>query len=471
MRFAAPVRFVRSHAPSILVAALSAAFGVALLQVTRVLSVVISADDAAGSSETVQFILGFVAWVFIVIAVYVGALVTANTFATIIAGRTRTIALMRLIGATAASQRKAVATEGLAVGVIGSVVGAIIGLAITAALVGTAVGTGFVPEVDGFWAVDPAILGPIVAVILTTWLASWVGSRRVLEVSPMQATGAAVEATREEAAGHRGRNVIAVVLFVVGIVLLVLGMLVGLVNPLGVLVGLLGGVLSFTGVVLGAQLVMPPALRLVGRMLGSSPSAKLAAENAVRYPERSSRTTIGLVIGVTLVTMFAVAVGSFQKIISDAQAAQPEVYQGTDQILVVTVVIFSVLIGFSALIAAVGMVNNLSLSVLQRTRELGLLRALGFTSNQLRAMIRAESAQLTIASILVGLLLGTFYGWAGAQSLLGGIQGSPGFIVPVLPLWLLVAVVVAAAVLTVVASIAPTRRATRIAPVVALAVD
>ena len=135
------------------------------------------------------------------------------------------------------------------------------------------------------------------------------------------------------------------------------------------------------------------------------------------------------------------------------------------------VTIFSVLIGFSALIAAGGMVNNLSLSVLQRTRELGLLRALGFTARQLRAMIRAEAAQLTIAAILVGLVLGIFYGWAGAQSLLGTINGAPGLVVPVVPLWLLAVVAVSAAVLTVVASVAPTRRATRIAPVVALAVD
>ena len=58
----------------------------------------------------------------------------------------------------------------------------------------------------------------------------------------------------------------------------------------------------------------------------------------------------------------------------------------------VTVGVFTVLIGFSALIAAVGMVNTLSLSVMQRTRELGLLRALGFDRRQLRGMIVAESA-------------------------------------------------------------------------------
>jgi putative ABC transport system permease protein len=216
---------------------------------------------------------------------------------------------------------------------------------------------------------------------------------------------------------------------------------------------------------------MPVALRLTGRMFGSSATARLAAENAVRYPERSSRTTIGLVIGVTLVTMFAVAVQSYQQIIRQAQAAQPEVYQGVDQMLAVTVVVFSVLTGFSALIAAIGMINNLSMSVLQRTRELGLLRALGFTARQVRSMILAESAQLTVAAVLVGLVLGIFYGWAGAQSLLGSIQGSPGLVLPAVPLALLGILVAAAAALTVVASVAPSRRATRIAPVAALAVE
>jgi len=133
--------------------------------------------------------------------------------------------------------------------------------------------------------------------------------------------------------------------------------------------------------------------------------------------------------------------------------------------------VFSVLVGFSALIAAVGMVNNLSLSVLQRTRELGLLRALGFTGRQVRAMIVAESAQLTLASVVVGLALGSFYGWAGAQSLLGSINGSPGIVPPGMPLPFLAGVVVLAGVLTITASVGPSRRATRIVPVAALAVE
>src|SRR5690606_7805464 len=117
-------------------------------------------------------------------------------------------------------------------------------------------------------------------------------------------------------------------------------------------------------------------------------------------------------------------------------------------------------VGFSALIAAVGLVNTLSLGVAQRTRELGLLRALGFTAGQLRRMILAEAAQLTVTAVLVGLVLGAGYGWAGAQSMFGSLTSQPALVVPVVPGWLVVAVVAAAALITSAASVAPTRRAT-----------
>ncbi len=461
---------LREHASSILVAGLSAAFGVALLQVTNALGDVIRADDITGSSGTVAAMLAVVAIVFGSIAVYVGAIVTANTFATIVAGRSRLIALLRLIGSSARAQRRAVAREGLVVGLIGAAAGAAVGTGIALGLERLAVAVGWMPDVAHHW-LDPWLALPVVAVVLTTWLSSWVGSRRVLTVTPLEAIGGSQPRSNEELRSRPGRNAIAIALMAIGVAILVLGMLAGLVTPLGVLIGVVGGVLSFTGLVLGAHLVMPPALRIVGRMLGRSPAARLAAENSLRYPERSSRTTIGVVIGVTLVTMFGVAIASFRQLIAAAQEAQPEVYQGTDQILDAVTVVFSTLVGVSALIAAVGLVNALSLSVLQRTRELGLLRALGFSRGQLRRMILAESGQLTVAAVVVGLLLGTFYGWAGAQSLLGSAKGMPGIVWPGMPWPLLAVIVVAAAALTLIATIAPTRRATRVAPITALAVD
>jgi putative ABC transport system permease protein len=215
---------------------------------------------------------------------------------------------------------------------------------------------------------------------------------------------------------------------------------------------------------------MPPILRGVGLIFGHGTAARLAAANAVRNPERSSRTTIGVVIGVTLITMFVVASQSYLQMIQEAQKNEPEMYAGAESVLTVTMMVFTVLIGFSAIIAAVGVVNSLSLSVLQRRRELGLLRALGLSAAQVRRMILAESAQLTIAAIVTGLALGTAYGWIGAQSLLGSIPGG-GLLVPALPWPYLGSIVLAGALLAVIASVAPTRRATSIAPVAALAVD
>ena len=103
--------------------------------------------------------------------------------------------------------------------------------------------------------------------------------------------------------------------------------------------------------------------------------------------------------------------------------------------------------------------------MLQRTRELGLLRALGFTIRQLRGWCWPRAAQLTVTAVLVGLILGGIYGWVGAQTLFGSIHGSPGIIAPGIPWAVIGALVVGAVILTVIASVAPARRATRVSPV------
>ncbi len=460
---------VGEHRASILVAGLSAAFGVALLRLTTVLSVYIQ-SQGVGHHGSVRLALTLVAAVFIIISVYVGAIVTTNTFATIIAGRTRTIALLRLIGSSAQSQRRAVARQGLLVGVIGSAAGSIIGLTVVDLGCALLVTTHVVPALDYGWG-EPQEIVPAIFVILTTWLASWIGSRRVLNVTPIQATGAGQELSADESRNRPARNVFSMIMLVVGLVLIGFGVAVGQVTQLAVLVSLVGGIVSFTGLILGAHLVIPPVLSLVGRLFGRSAAARLAAANAVRNPVRSSRTTIGLAIGVTLVVMFVVASQSYQAIVFAAQANTPQAYAGATQVLTITTTVFSILVGYSGVIGAVGMVNNLSLSVLQRTRELGLLRALGFSKAQLRVMIVSESAQMAIAAIITGIVLGTFYGWAGAQSLLGSIHGHGGIVAPVLPWALFLGVAIAAAAIALIASIAPTRRATAVSPIGALAVE
>ena len=95
----------RGMGATVLVSAISAGFGVVLLTVTGYLAAVLRADPFFGNSETLALVIGILSVLFVAVAVYVGAMVTANTFATIVAGRTRHIALMRLIGRASCRER------------------------------------------------------------------------------------------------------------------------------------------------------------------------------------------------------------------------------------------------------------------------------------------------------------------------------------------------------------------------------
>ena len=64
----------------------------------------------------------------------------------------------------------------------------------------------------------------------------------------------------------------------------------------------------------------------------------------------------------------------------------------------------------------IGIVNTMSLSIHERTRELGLLRAVGMTTRQLRRTVRYESAIIALIGTLAGLVLGLFFGWAAFEA-------------------------------------------------------
>lgn len=311
----------RGMGATILVAAISTAFGVALISATGYIGAAMLATPTYGTSDTLAVVVGILGMLLLAVAVYVAAIVTANTFATIVAGRTRRIALLRLIGASARSQRTEIASQGFVVGAIGAVTGLVLGTAATAVtipILGRALGGGVAYDV-----LQPTLVLPAVAVTLTTWAAAWAGSRRVLTVTPLQALGGSVEQTHEDVAAHRGRNAVTVALGALGILLLVGGLLLGLLSPLGVVVAFFGGLFSFTALTLAAAVIMPPLLRLTGRLFGRSATARLAAENALRYPERSSRMAIGVVMGVALVTMFAVAAESAKVLITASSGESP----------------------------------------------------------------------------------------------------------------------------------------------------
>jgi putative ABC transport system permease protein len=70
------------------------------------------------------------------------------------------------------------------------------------------------------------------------------------------------------------------------------------------------------------------------------------------------------------------------------------------------------LLGVSIIIAVIGIANTLKLSVHERTRELGLLRAVGMTRRQVRSAVRWESAIISLFGTIGGLALGLFFSWA-----------------------------------------------------------
>ncbi|MBR7538824.1 hypothetical protein KC221_21750, partial [Mycobacterium tuberculosis] len=82
--------------------------------------------------------------------------------------------------------------------------------------------------------------------------------------------------------------------------------------PLGLLIATLGGAVSFLGFVIGNAWFVPPLQSRIGRTLARGSSARLAAKNIERHPTRSARTVIGLVVGVTLIVMFATAMTTFR---------------------------------------------------------------------------------------------------------------------------------------------------------------
>lgn len=463
---------VRPFAPTVLVAALGTTFGSALVIAP---GIVTEALGAAGLADLgpVRAILSVVGWLFLGIALYVGAIVTANTCATLIAGQTRIIALQRLVGATGATLRARITRTGLVVGVLGGLIGAVVGTGLSAVFVVVLRGNGFLPDTD-YTLLPWELVLPVVAVVLATWGAFAAGSRRVLTVTPLEALSSSVEPSHDDVRSGTARKVWAIVLMAGGAALMLIGLAVSASSPIAVLPAALGGFVSFAGVAVGATIVMPPVLQLIGRIGSHDPVVLLAGRNAMRAPGRSSRATIGLVIGVTLLVTFAVALGIMQHVL-EAQLEQmgqgqmtTEMVQAQRDFFVQLNAVVSVIVGFSAVIAAVGVVNALALGVLQRRRELGLLRVLGLTGAQVRRMIVTEAVQMVVAAVVSGLVLGTFYGWVGGQTLLGSL-GHP--VTPVLPPLTIGIVVVGALVLAVVATIAPVRRAMRVPPTEALAVD
>jgi putative ABC transport system permease protein len=130
-----------------------------------------------------------------------------------------------------------------------------------------------------------------------------------------------------------------------------------------------------------------------------------------------------------------------------------EQMNGVDQVLGLVFV----LLGLSIIVALLGIVNTLALSIFERTGEIGLLRAVGMNRRQVRRMIRWESVLVSVLGAVLGIGIGVFFGWALVTALEDtGVSGM------VLPGGQLVVFTVLAGLAGMAAAALPARRAARL---------
>jgi putative ABC transport system permease protein len=270
-----------------------------------------TAQDAIdeGVSDVMQGFdaLAMVFAVFVVIALVTGAVVITNTFAVTLAQRTRSLALLRTLGATRRQVAGTVLRESAVVGLVGALIGMIGAHLLAQAALAAAAGLGVL---DGLLPVPVSVLSivlPVVVGIVLTLLAGLGPVRAAVRVAPLQALRPA-----PPAAGRRlgVRGVLSLVAIVLGLLALVGAVAISLagVTALGILVGVLGGILSFAGLLVGLVILTRPLTRLAGSLasrLGGLP-ARIAGANTARNPRRSAATIAALLIGTTLMTMMAV---------------------------------------------------------------------------------------------------------------------------------------------------------------------
>lgn len=262
-------------------------------------------DDAVDEAvrDLRQFMM--VLLTFAAVAVVVAAFVIANTFAIVLAQRTRRTALLRLVGATRQQVFAATLLESAVVGFVASAAGVLLGAGLAAGM-GALLSRWDVPVGGGGLTVTPGtvLVSLVLGTVLTVGAAllpAWRGTR----VPPVAAlTDAAVQPARGAGALRLAAGALVLA---AGVAALLGAAAVGQV----VLVAA-GGVLAFLGIVLFGPMLVPAMVRVLGwparRLAGAT--GGLAVANAVRNPRRVAATSTALVIGIGLVSAFVVGAQS-----------------------------------------------------------------------------------------------------------------------------------------------------------------
>ncbi|GAB3090574.1 ABC transporter permease [Isoptericola nanjingensis] len=262
--------------------------------------------------ENVMFTL-FVL-VFAAVALLVAALVIANTFQVLVAQRTRTLALLRCVGADKGQLRRSVLFEAAVLGLLSSAVGLVAGVGLGQAALTIGRGMDLGVPLPATVTITPAVvLIPLAVGTLVTLVAALSPARAATRVAPLEALRPADAPSAARGAG-RVRLVLSILVSVIGFALLGGGVALSTVGQeptTGLLLAVAGGALSFVGVLVGSVFWLPRVVALAGRLVGmSGPTARLAAANTLRNPRRTAATSTALLIGVTLVGMMSTGAAS-----------------------------------------------------------------------------------------------------------------------------------------------------------------
>jgi putative ABC transport system permease protein len=266
--------------------------------------VVTGEDAAAADLAEVEEGLGFLNTILLVlagVAVFVGAFLIQNTFRIIVAQRTKELALLRAVGATARQVTWMVVIEALVIGFVASVIGIGAGIVIAFLLKSAFGAFGFGLPSTALVVLPRTIVVGLIVGIVVTLFAAVVPARKAAAVPP-------VAALRDVATPPRslGRRIaVGAGVTGLGIVMLLVGLFGGGDSALQ-LVGF-GAVVTFIGVSLVAPLIARGFARFVGAPIArTGVVGRLAQENAMRRPRRTASTASALMIGVALVSVIAV---------------------------------------------------------------------------------------------------------------------------------------------------------------------
>jgi putative ABC transport system permease protein len=266
-------------------------------------------DEATDDiSETFLDMLLMFLTLFAGIALLVATFSIYNTFAIIVAQRTRQAALLRALGAKRSQVLRSVVFEALLVGLIASAVGLAAGIGIAGLLKGLFDAVGFALPAGGIIVTTGTIVTGMVVGVLVTLIAGVYPAVKASRVAPLAAIR---EVAVERTSPSRGRVVAGVLATVAGVGLTMVAAL-GDSDMLSV-VGI-GAVLTVVGAVVLGPVVARPMASLLGtpvaRMRGMT--GDLARQNAMRNPRRTAGTASALMVGVAVVTLFTVFAASLQ---------------------------------------------------------------------------------------------------------------------------------------------------------------